>query len=197
MQGYVLMRKSQMWYDQRDAHRVASFAAAADDGPWNLPPDLTAETAQQRALGMAMTGEPLSEVERQMGIARDRLGRSGDSADVSASTLTLRQAACWSEAGKPARAAGMFDGVLAAGGLSRRDAGFFRARQSAALALSGEPDEAARIGLEAAAVARDTASGRTARLLGDTLRALDLWKARPGPRALREAVTALGTSPSR
>jgi len=63
-------------------------------------------------------------------------------------TLVLRSAVAFIEAGKPARSAVMFGDVLANAGLSRRDTGFFSARRAAALALSGEPDEAATVGLQ-------------------------------------------------
>lgn len=43
MQGYVLLKKSQMAYDQRDAYRVTMFAEAAQRGPWLLPAAIRAE----------------------------------------------------------------------------------------------------------------------------------------------------------
>jgi hypothetical protein len=82
--------------------------------------------------------------------------------------------------------------VIKSGGLSRRDSGFFRARRAAALALSGEPDEAAQIGLEAIQVARETNSERTLRVLTDVVGTLTPWISRPGPRQLKQALT---TSP--
>lgn len=105
----------------------------------------------------------------------------------------LRQATCYTEAGKPAQGASLFADVLATGKLSRRDAGFFGARRAAALALSGEPDEAAQVGLEAVGIAKETHSERTTRLLGDVVRSLTPWSSRPGPRALREALSALSS----
>jgi len=46
MQGYVLLRKSQMAYDLRDAHRVVTFAEAAQHGPWHFPLKVLAEVTQ-------------------------------------------------------------------------------------------------------------------------------------------------------
>jgi hypothetical protein len=86
-------------------------------------------------------------------------------------------------------AAMLFGEVLDAGTLSRRDAGFFKARRAAALALSGEPDQAAAVGLEAATAARQTNSGRTMRLLGEVVATLAPWNSRPGPRALKQALS--------
>jgi transcriptional regulator with XRE-family HTH domain len=196
MQGYVLLRKSQMAYDLRDAHRVVTLAEAAKLGPWRFPLKVQAEVTQQAALGMAMTGEPMNAVEREMETARELLTRdtpgneqfAPGSAYFTLNTLLLRQATCLTEAGKPAKAAALFGEVIASGGLSRRDAGFFGARRAAALALSGEPDEAARIGIEAVQVAKETSSERTMRVLADVARTLAPWSSRPGPRALKQAV---------
>ena len=198
MQGYVLLRKSQMAYDVRDAHRVVTFAEAAYQGPWRLSAPVRAEVAQQHALAlaMAMAGTPISVVEEQMGAAQDLLARApredGEPAAggcaLTMDTLLLRQATCYTEAGKPARGAQLFGQVLAGGTLSRRDAGFFSARRAVALALSGEPDEAAAVGLAAVTAACETSSERTMRLLGDVVRALGPWSSRPGPLALKKAV---------
>ncbi len=155
-----------------------------------------AEVAQQAAFGMAMTGESLGAVEQKMTEARDLLDRAPDDEEpgpgdpyFTTDTLLLRQATCFTEAGKPARAAALFADVISSGGLSHRDEGFFGARRATALALSGEPDEAARVGLHAAQVARETSSGRTMLVLADVVRTLAPWSSRPGPRALREALS--------
>ncbi len=194
MQGYVLLKKSQMAYEEHDVHRVVVFAEAAHQGPWVLPPAIQAEVTQQQALGLAMAGEPMSAVERHMHEARELLaGMQPDTAEPGTAyftldTLVLRQATCYTEAGKPAKAALLFDKVLASGKLSHRDIGFFRARRATALALSGEPDEAAAIGLQAVQTAREMNSERTVRILTETLQVLQPWSGRPGPRALKQAV---------
>src|ERR1017187_4237341 len=130
-----------------------------------------------------MTGESLSKVEQKMDQARTLLTSSSpdddppgpDGAYFTVETLMLRQATCYTEAGKPAKAAALFPDVIASGTLSRRDAGFFRARRAAALALSGEPDEAAAIGLEAV---QETNSERTMRVLADVVGTLAPWRSR-------------------
>lgn len=146
-QGYVLLRKSQMAYDTHDAHRVVTFAEAAYRGPWQLSLSVQAEAAQQQALGLAMTGSPIGVVEEHMAFAQDRLSRVPDldgrqapgCSTLTADTLTLRQAASYTEAGKPAKAARLFGQVLTCGNLSKRDTGFFSARRAVALALSASP----------------------------------------------------------
>jgi hypothetical protein len=201
MQGYVLLKKSQMAYDSRDALRVLTLAQAAFEGPWQLPKRIRAEVTLQVALGMAMCGEPLPAVECKLDDARELLaGASRDNeqpglpgAYFTYTTLVLRTAAAFTEAGKPARSAMMFGEVLANAELSRRDAGFFGARRAAALALSGEPDEAATVGLESVEVATVTDSRRTLRVLAEVMDTLAPWRRRPVVRELQDAITASGS----
>jgi hypothetical protein len=199
LQGYVLVKRSQMAFDARDASRVRALADAAVFGPWDLPGRLRSEAIVQRALGVAMTGGSASEVERVVAEAEtvfaqaeDRTGEEAGHGTFSEWILRLRAAACYTEAGRPRRAADLFDQVISAGGLSRRDEGFFQARRSTALALSGEPDEAASMALHAVAIGRATSSSRTLRVAAETAAVLDRWRDRSGPRALREA---LATTP--
>lgn len=191
MQGYVLLKKSQMAYDQRDAMHVLALAQAAHHGSQRLPAKVRAEILQSEALGLAMLGEPLHIVEERLDDATALLVKPCPVEDdgpagpyFTTDTLRLRQAACYTEAGKPARAAALFDDVISARRLSRRDTGFFQARHAAALALSGEPDEAAAVGLQASQVAQETNSERTRRVLTGVSATLTPWRSRPGPRAL-------------
>ncbi|MBT2233940.1 helix-turn-helix domain-containing protein [Nonomuraea sp. NEAU-A123] len=194
MQGYVLLRKSQLAYDRRDALRVLTLAEAAQRSTTRLPRKVRAEAAQQEALGLAMLGEPLRMVEQKLDDARQLLARpTSDEADMlggtfADSTLRLRSTACYTEAGKPGEAAEILGDIIAGDSLSARDAGYFQARWSAALALIGEPDEAAILGLEAARVAQATRSRRTTIVLTEMLQTLSRWGARPHVRELREAL---------
>jgi transcriptional regulator with XRE-family HTH domain len=194
MQGYILLKKSQMAYEERDAQRVATLAEAAQRGPWQLPVKVRVEVTQQEARGLAMLGEPIGVVERKLKDAQG-LFASAKADDrpqfgtyFNADALLLREASCYIEAGKPARAASLFEGALDSGGLSRRDEGYFRARRAFACALSGEPDDAAREGLVALSIATATSSQRTTRELARTAKVLTPWCSRPGPRQLREAL---------
>ncbi|MEN8653574.1 helix-turn-helix transcriptional regulator [Streptomyces sp. 21So2-11] len=196
MQGYVLLKKSQMAYDERDALRVLTLAQAARHERWQLPPRVHAEVTQQEALGLAMTGEPLDAVKQKLDEAHGLL--TAVSADdptplgvyFTTDTLLLRNAVTYTEAGKPSLAVGLFNDVLSAGSLSHRDTGFFNARRAAALALSGEPDEAAKIGKPSAQVAHEVKSERTMRVLGEVSQTLDRWRSRPAVREFRETLTA-------
>jgi hypothetical protein len=197
MQGYVLMKKSQMAYERRDALRVLTLAQAAQNGPWRLPAKVRAEVTQQEARGLAMLGESLGVIEQKLDEARTLLGAADDAADESRlgtyyneSTSLLRTASCYIEAGHPGRAASLFGDVLTSGVLSRRDEGYFRARRAVAFALSGEPDDAAREGLASWRVATVTNSQRTTGELARAVKLLTPWSSRPGPRELREAMRA-------
>jgi hypothetical protein len=193
LQGYVLLKKSQMAYDERDAVRVLTLVQAASHERWRLPLRVQAEVTQQEALGAAMVGDPLTAVRDKLGTAQDLLARAGDDARelgayFTEHTLMLRNAISVTEAGKPGMAVELFNEAMRAGTLSTRDGGFFNARRAAALALSGEPDEAARVGTASATVAREMKSARTARVLGETLQTLARWGSRPAVREFREAL---------
>ncbi len=193
MQGYVLLKKSQMAYDERDALRVLTLAQAAKQGPWNLPGRVRAEVAQQEALGLAMLGEPMPGVEQRLDDARQLLAQVSwdDESTLGAyytdTTLLLRNASSYSEAGRPARAAALFGEIIAKRDLSRRDQGYFQSRRAIALALSGEPDEAATVSLRSLPIATATSSQRTIRVLSEVVRTLRPWQSRPVVRTFRDA----------
>ncbi len=196
MQGYILLRKSQMAYTERDAVRVLTLAQAAHHGPWRLPPRVRAEVIQQEARGLAMTGEPIAVVERKLSDAQTLLAAAddGDASPLGAQyderTWLLRSASCYIEAGKPREAAALYGDVLASGVLARRDEGYYRARRAVACALGGEPDEAAQEGLDALRLAASTNSQRTTREVARVVAILAPWQARSGPRELRAAMGA-------
>jgi hypothetical protein len=196
MQGYVLLKKSQMAYDKRDAVRLLTLAQAAGNARWQLPTRVQAEVAQQEALGAAMVGEPLAAVRRKLDSAQALLTSASDKQPhglggyFTEHTLLLRNAVTLTEAGRPGMAAELFGDVIAAGTLSVRDGGFFNARRAAALALSGEPDEAATIGKVSAGVAHAMRSGRTVQVLNDVLQSMTRWRSRPAVREFREVLHA-------
>ncbi|MEU4318278.1 helix-turn-helix transcriptional regulator [Nocardia fluminea] len=189
MQGYVLLRKSQMAYDDRDGSRVLSLAEAAHHGPWQLPVALRSEITQQIARGLAMGGESFGEVERKLDEARQVLAR-GQGNESDEHTHRLRSASTYIEAGRPIQAVSIYRTALDSGALSTRDEGYFRARHAVALALCGDPDSAADEGLLAIRCATEKQSARTKQELVRAIEAMDRWQHRPGPRELRETVYA-------
>jgi tetratricopeptide (TPR) repeat protein len=201
MQGYVLLRKSQMAYDDRDAVRVLTLAEAAGQGHWGLPTKVYAEVAQQRARAYAMLGEPMDLVERALTEANQFLSRSESvpdghgqhlSSHYSRAVLTLQTASCYIEAGQPARAVALYATALQNSSLSRRDEGYFLARRAFSLALAGQPDEAASVGLQSVRISDATNSLRTRRELRRTMSTLKPWATRPRPRELHEALRGEG-----
>jgi transcriptional regulator with XRE-family HTH domain/tetratricopeptide (TPR) repeat protein len=196
MQGYVLLRKSQLAYDHHDSIRVLTLAEAAEYGPWQLPACVRAEVAQQQALGLGMLGSPRDDVERQLDRAWSLLGQAEPADDdsqllgavLAEGTLRLRSAVCYTEAGQTERASDLFGQVLAGDTLSRRDAGYFTARRAAAFALGGDPDTAAALALQSVDVATNANSQRTLRVIDDVVTTLQQWSERPAVRALREVV---------
>jgi hypothetical protein len=199
MQGYVLLKKSQMAYDERDAVRVLTFAEAAGQRHWQLPLKVRAEVVQQQARGFAMLGEPMDDVEQALGEAHQLLTEYEGAADdtnpqlsphYNRANLTLQTASCYIEAGQPGRAADLYGTVLQGDALSRRDQGYFLARRACSLALAGQPDDAAHVGLAAVQLSDATNSLRTKRELSRALTTLQPWATRPGPRELRDALRA-------
>lgn len=199
MQGYVLLKKAQAAYDNRDALRMLTLAQAARDGPWDLPLRVRAEAAQQEARGHAMLGTNHDLVERKLAEAHQLLTDADCSAAVddrplgmhyNETLLTMQTAICYCEGGHPRRAVELYDSWLSAQHFSRRDYGYFQALRSAALALAGEPDTAATAGMTALSVATETASQRTTQELRSVVEVLRPWASRPAVRELREAVLA-------
>lgn len=196
MQGYILLKKSQAAWDDRDGLRMLTLAQAAHEGPWQLPPLVQAEVAQQEARGLAMTGEPSAMVDAKLDEAweiftgaearADELGCHYDLA-----LFTMQTAICYCEAGQPERAAELYREHLDDEQISYRDRGYFLSLMASALARASEPDDAAAAGNEALTVAVETHSLRTIEELKRVCRLLEPWRSRPMVHELREAVLPL------
>lgn len=198
MQGYILLKKSQSAWDERDAVRMLTLAQAAQTGPWTLSPLVRAEAAQQEARGLAMTGEPRDAIYRKLDEAWELFG-TASAADrdpdklgrhYSENLLTLQSAICYCEAGEPLRAAEVYRALLTDRRFSYRDRGYFLSLMASALAVAGEPDTATESGHEAVSVARKTNSRRTMKELTRVCQLLDHWRTRPAIRDLHAAVLA-------
>jgi tetratricopeptide (TPR) repeat protein len=170
MQGYVLLKKSQAAWDDRDGLRMLTMALAAQEGPWRLPPHILAEVAQQEARALAMVGRPPDLVEHRLDRARAWLGRhdpatldpdAGLSMHYNQAVFNLQLAICYCEAGRPGRGLELYDAWLTPQTFAPRDYGYFLALNGLAYAAAEEPDEAAGAGLRALMLARETNSART------------------------------------
>lgn len=196
MQGYILLKKSQAAWDDRDGLRMLTLAQAAHSGPWQLPPMVQAEVAQQEARGLAMTGESSATVDAKLDEAwslftgteatADELGCHYDHA-----LLTMQTAICYCEAGQPERAAQLYREHLNDEQISYRDRGYFLSLMASALAHAATPNDAASAGHEALAVAVETHSLRTVQELKRVCTLLEPWYSQPAVHELREAVLSL------
>ncbi|MGI8335717.1 helix-turn-helix domain-containing protein [Actinomadura scrupuli] len=195
MQGYVLLKKSQSAWDERDGLRMLTLAQAAQQGPWQLPARVRAEAVQQEARGHAMLTGDWALVEPKLDEARTLLetstpGVDGPGTHYGEALFTIQTAICFGEAGKPQQAVALYDQALSGNTFSRRDRGYFLSLQGKAYAAAHSPDDAARAGLDALALARETDSARTMQELARLVRALRPWQAHSRVRSLRDAVLA-------
>ena len=195
MQGYVLLKKSQAAWDQRDAIRMFTLAEAVQGGTYQVPTKVQAEAAQQQARGHAMLGDSFDLVQRQLDQAHQLLAAdAGTDSQMSphyqAALLAMQTAICYYEADRPAQAVAIYRSQLDKASFSRRDYGYFMALQGSALAAAKEPDEAASVGLTAYSIATTTNSTRTLQELDRLVQQLDTWATRPAVRELRDAVLA-------
>jgi tetratricopeptide (TPR) repeat protein len=197
MQGYVLLKKSQAVWDERDALRMLTLAEAAQDGPWELPARVRAEAAQQEARGHAMLSGDIGLVERKITEARDLLAQDESrsphqvpqlAAHYDDALLGLQVAICYSEAKRPAQAIELYEEWLSPNTFSRRDFGYFLALKGEAYASAGRPDEASDAGAEALDLARGTGSARTLQEIIRLTLQLREWSDRESVRRLRAAV---------
>jgi tetratricopeptide (TPR) repeat protein len=187
MQGYVLLKKAQAAWDDRDGLRMLTMARAAQDGPWRLPPHILAEAAQQEARALAMAGHPLDLVEHRLDRARALLGRHDPtrldpeawlSTHYDQAVFNLQLAICYYTAGQSGRALELYDAWLTPATFSARDYGYFLALKGLAYAMAEEPDEAAAAGLRALALAHETNSARTHQEVLRLAGRLRLWRDR-------------------
>jgi transcriptional regulator with XRE-family HTH domain len=196
MQGYVLLKKSQAAWDQRDALRMLTLAEAAQEGPWRLPARVQAEAAQQQARGHAMLDGNLALVEPKLDEARSLLAQdratTNSQADIAAhydeALFGIQVAICYYEAKQPERALELYDRWLSPDMFSHRDYGYFLSLKGAALATANQPDAAARAGMDALSFARETESARTVQEVTRLATQLGEWKDRESVRDLRQVL---------
>lgn len=195
LQGYVLLKKAQLAYDEREPLRMLTLSQAVLNGSWQLPGRVLADATQQEARAEAMLGSDMNLVERKLDQARQLLGGSvNDASQLGAhyndQLLTMQTAVCYTEAGQPRRAVALYEQALTENNFSPRDYGFFLSWMAASLALAGEPDQAAATGTASAARAREANSNRTRQELKRVIDVLQPWHNRPAVRGLKDAVLA-------
>jgi transcriptional regulator with XRE-family HTH domain len=204
LQGYVLLKKAQAAWDDRDAPRMLALARAVQEGPWQAPVRVRAEAVQQEARCHAMLSGDLEMMERKLDEAQDLLAesaahddREGGSqlgAHYGPALLAMQIAICYWEAGRPGRAVEIFRDQLTREAFSRRDYGYFTSLMASALAAAGEPGEACRVGIDALGIALATNSTRTTREIARVAGRLQPWRHHPPVRDLYDALAASGVA---
>jgi hypothetical protein len=201
MQSYILLRKAQAAFDRRDATRMLDLTLAA--GRWTDPlgPGLRAEIHQQRARGEAMLGARDRDVRERLDMARTELASSTEpraedepGCHYNDQLLALQTAICMSEAGRPAEAVVLYEEILAADTTSRRDRAYFSILMATSLAMSGEPDEAARVGCTALPTAVATGSRRSLGEANVLIGVLWPWRQRAQVRVLVDLLRSVATA---
>ena len=166
MQGYVLLRKSQAAWDDREAPRMLTLARASQAGPWQVPVRVRAEAVQQEARAQAMLGAGLPTVRAKLDEAEELLRTAAEpdvgelGAGYSMPLFTVQAALCFCEAGEPEQALEAHARWQANHGFSRRDRAYFLALMGTSLARAGLPEEAARVGLAVHDAATEISSSR-------------------------------------
>lgn len=195
MQGYVLLKKSQAAWDNRDGLRMLTLAEAVQNGPWQLPARVQAEAAQQVARGRAMLGGDTHIVEPHIGRARDLIDRASDEAPslsphYDEALFEIQVALTFAFSGLLEKALTIYDQWLLPETFARRDYGYLMVFKAAAKAEMGDPDGAAATGVEALAIAKETNSARTHAALISLAGDLRQHWQRPAVRELRDAMLA-------
>ncbi|MFI5783315.1 hypothetical protein [Nocardia sp. NPDC051570] len=193
LEGYILLRKAQFAYDRRDPHHMLILAEAAHTRDWGLPHQVRAEATQQHARAEAMLGTSLDTVNRRLDRAWKLLETTATpdprlGGHYTGALLTMQTALCYLEAGHPKRAVQLYDRALTTTAFSPRDYGFHLAWKARALALSGEPDHAATLAVDAVRRAAETNSRRTFTVVRELLTILEPWRYHPSVTTLREAL---------
>jgi hypothetical protein len=132
MPGYVLVRKSQSAWDNRDAGRMLGLARAVEQGPWRLPARVMAEAVQQQARGLAMSCASRLQVDDMLKKARAFLEiaaeeRTSLAAHYDAALFKVQLAICYGESDRPEEAAEIYESTLTPAMFSTRDIAYFSA----------------------------------------------------------------------
>ncbi|WP_371793007.1 hypothetical protein OG285_32260 [Streptomyces sp. NBC_01471] len=119
-------------------------------------------------------------------------GRSGHGDFATPAYLEGQRANCWLLLGRADRAVPILSTALAAmPQIYRRDRGLLQARLATAHARAGEADQGVDHALQALIVAR---SGGSARVLHETIAAVDAMRSSPGTPGVAELIRAVAQS---
>ncbi|MEU5902292.1 helix-turn-helix domain-containing protein [Streptomyces venezuelae] len=193
--SYVMARKAQLAGEMRDLVDVVDLAEAAQR--MARPRSRLAAVARTyESYGHALRGES-SDSERAIDDVRNSLDRvSSDTTPwgvwLNEQYLDVHRAQGLEVLGRHAQAAEVFTTAIKALPAGyHRDRGVYLARAAVAHAGAGSPEEAAAIGLQALAVAKDTGSGRIMRELVRLDKTLLPWQRQSEVSAFHENFDAV------
>ncbi|WP_174548815.1 XRE family transcriptional regulator [Actinomadura formosensis] len=194
MQGYVLLKKSQAAWDDRNAFRILTLAEASQKFPGRLPIRVQAEAIQQEARGHAMLSGDLNLIEQKLNRAQQLLTEDMEEPRISGhyneALFNLQVAICYCESGQLDRSIEVYDKWLNPEAFSRRDYGYFLALKSHAYLKAQAPDKAATTALNALSVARKTESARTQEEIFRLIPGLQRWRDRESVHELERSLLA-------
>ncbi|MFC3450746.1 helix-turn-helix domain-containing protein [Amycolatopsis speibonae] len=167
MVTWALFRRSQQ-VAERNAGQILSLVQAARRASRDLPTPMRAALAQQEAYGLALDGDELQAQTRideaQNWAATDINGeaRGGHGSFCTPDYLEVQRARCWLALGDPARAIELFEHhVPRLPTVYQRDRGMALGQLAQAYVSYGEPEQAARVAVEALRIGRRGSSLRT------------------------------------
>lgn len=193
---YVMARKSQLAGDMGEAADAVDLAAAAAHLARNGS-RLEATAATYAAHGHALAGQQTACL-RSVDSAREMASRLDDDPAspwatwLDNSYIEVQRARCLSILGEHAQAGVLFRQAIR--GLPpsyRRDRGVYLAREALAHAQARDPEQAADVGMQAVAIARETRSGRVVDELTRAVAALAPWAKAPSVGSFQEALASV------
>ena len=196
MATYVMARKSQLAGDMHDATSAIDLASAAG-GMARKGSRLKATAATYGAHGYALAGQRTACL-RAIDGAREMAGRLDDNPGSPWATwldgayIDVQRGRCLSALGDHAKAATVFQQAIRdLPPAFRRDRGVYLAREALAHAGAREPEQAAGVGMQAVAIARDTQSGRVIDELARVGTGLAPWATLPAVADFQDALTSV------
>jgi tetratricopeptide (TPR) repeat protein len=196
MATYVMARKSQLAGDMHDATSAIDLASAAG-GMARKGSRLKATAATYGAHGYALAGQRTACL-RTIDGAREMAGRLDSKAESPWATwldyayIDVQRGQCLSALGDHTKAATVFQQAIRdLPPAFRRDRGVYLAREALAHAGAREPEQAAGVGMQAVAIARDTHSGRVIDELARVGTGLAPWAALPAVADFQDALTSV------
>ncbi len=179
--GFALANKAMLRIDLGDGAGAVDLADAALTQRHRLCPKVQVLALERLAHGLALAGDR-DGCERRLDEAAGLVARVDDqfawgNACSGAKYVEVQRATCRGRLGDARGALQIWAEVMdCVPSSSRRDIGVFRARQGAALAASGEPEEAARVAAEVSALVAETKSARMGRELAKLRDAMNSWR---------------------